>query len=892
MGLIVNALAKKAIFGVILLTGAFSITAQTITGTVFDIEDKNPISTVSVVVYEYNSNKIIDYTTTNDKGVFNLDISLNKKAYTIKFRHLSYRLKEQNIIVDQESSKKITLSIPLYSKSETIDEIVIKASRPIVVKKDTIIYNIKHWAKANNQTLEEVMSKIEGFKILANGELEVQGKQINKVLVNGKEVFDVGASVFTKSFDPSKVKSIEVRFDEKNSKLKESLLDTEKYVVLDIKLKDDFKTSLFGKIRQTTGYQDKLKLGGYTNLFSLKNKSKFHLFAEIDDFGKQTISLKNIKHIGEEALQKLFELPADFKSLTEKENYQEELYGFNNYEKNKKRIIGLTTKFEINDKLSLFFGSYNTIDNIGKSRFYEQTINNSTIENFTENDNLKEISSKNKLELKYDTKKTKAIFNTNIIFNNSDYDQENHLSNQFYQFNSTNNSFKSYTNFKFENKITDKIGFEIKSSYSNIKETPKNTFQHNNPLYSFELIDINNNTVYNLEQKKELKKENFISSFMFQFLTKVGEIKIGNVYHSKNLNYISKATNLTTSNPLQDFTTSNNTYKTRNIKPFLKHRLSIGNVAISNSLEYSFLKYQTTNNDFKNKQNLNYGLAINYSNKGFNSSLKYNNRLASFPLDKLVSKNSILNFQTIENQATSIVPQKEKVFEFTVYKDFKKSKTNIVLAILKGKSNSLNLYSSQLNSPFIYIQKNQLESEYLAISTNLSKKFKNGLFVTIEPEFLTNKSQNINFNNIYYSITDRYFLGLKIENNKKSKRFNYHLHTKYSLFNFSNTLTSFNSKQEIFSIALNCNYELIKNNLFLNLNTRNVSFLGNNEGDFTNVNLHLNGKLKRFNWKFAIENILNNQKFIRKSITPLFFTTENNVVFGRYYKFSIEYKFY
>ena len=96
----------------------------------------------------------------------------------------------------------------------------------------------------------------------------------------------------------------------------------------------------------------------------------------------------------------------------------------------------------------------------------------------------------------------------------------------------------------------------------------------------------------------------------------------------------------------------------------------------------------------------------------------------------------------------------------------------------------------------------------------------------------------------------------------------------------------------MFSIALNINYELIENNLFFDLNTRNVSFLDNDEGNFTNINLYLNGKIKRFNWKLTAENILNNQKFIRKSITPLFFTSESNVVFGRYFKFSIEYMFY
>lgn len=880
-------------FLLILFFPVFSIKAQVIiTGNVVDIENNTPISTASVVLNEYGTNKVISYTTTDNKGNFKLDAPLKRNIYSITFRHLSFRTKEQSIIVNQKSSKSIILSISLVSKTQALEEVVIKSSLPIIVKKDTIIYNIKHWTKENNQTLEEVIGKIEGFKISRNGEIEVQGHQVRKVIIDGKEVFDVGASVFTKSLDPNKVKSIEVRFDEKNSKLKESLLDTEKYVVLDIKLKDNFKQSIFGKVRQTTGYQSEINLGGYVNLFSLKDKAKIHLFAEADDFGKQTISLKNIKHIGEEALQKIFKLPADFKSLTEKENYQEELYGFNNYKKNEKRIVGFTSRFELNKKLNLFFGSYNSLDNIGKSRFYEQTVSNNPTNSFIEGNNLKEIISKNKLEIKYDTRITKIVLNTNLVYANSNFKQENLISNEFYQLKSSKLNLKNYNNFKFETKINNKIGFEVKSSYAVVNGTSNDIFDHNNPCYSFELMDNSGNTVFNLEQNNKTKKYNFISSIMLQLESEIGVINLGNTYRNRKLTYEISSKNSLTGDTLQYFTMPNSIYKIDNYKPFLNHRFDMGAISISNSLEYSILNYQTIENSIKNKQKLNYGLAIKYANNGFNSSLKYNNRLSDFPLNKLIAGKSLVNFQTINTPATSITPQEEEVFEFSVFKDFKESKVNIVLATLIGRSNTLDLYSSSINSPFIYMQNNQLGSKYVAISTALTKYFKNGTSVILEPEFLTNKSQNINSNSAYYSITDRYFFGVKIKNNKKNRRYNYYLYSKYSYFDFSNTLTNFKSKQEMFSFTFNNNYELIKSNLFFNLNTRNLSFFGGKKGNFTNVSLYLSGKIKRLNWALAVENILNDQDFMRQSITPIYFMSENNTVFGRFIKLSIEYKFF
>ncbi len=163
--------------------------------------------------------------------------------------------------------------------------------------------------------------------------------------------------------------------------------------------------------------------------------------------------------------------------------------------------------------------------------------------------------------------------------------------------------------------------------------------------------------------------------------------------------------------------------------------------------------------------------------------------------------------------------------------------------------------------------------------------------IEIEPEFLSNKSQNIIGNISYFSKTDRYFLGLKMKNYKKSKRLNYYFYPKYSNFIFLNTLTNFKSSQEILSFTFNTNIEIIKKSLFLDVNARNLSFFGNQKGSFTNINFHLNGTIGKLNWNIDFENVLNDRVFIRQTITPIFFISENNSVFGRFIKFSINYKF-
>ncbi len=870
-----------------------SVHAQTISGRIVDDVSDVSVEMVSVILYEYGTKGIVAYTYSNDKGHFEFDVELIKKAYTIEFNHLSYETLSRHIFIEQGSKQRIELNISLISKVENMEEAVVKVTRPIIVKKDTIIYDIASFAKESDQTLEDVMSKIEGIKILENGDIEVEGKKIQKVIIDGKEVFDVGAAVITKSLDPHQVKSIEVRFDEKDTKLKDNLLESDQYVVLDIKLKDDFKQKMFGKLRLTAGYQSQGKLGGYANIFSLKDKVKIHLFTELDDFGKQTITLKHIRNIGDEAMQKIFEIPADFKSITEKENYQEEIYGFKNYRLNEKKILGITSKFEWNKNLNIFFGSYNSYDKIEKSRLFTGVFDDATVFRSNEENSLKGLTSKNKLEFKYDSKKSKLVLNTNWVYELSNFEQTNVVANYKYHFFSDIEKIKNYSNLKFERKISNKVGVEIKSSFSRIKEVPNNKFLHNNSEYSLQFIDADSSQVYNFVQNSQGMKQNFISSLVFQLKSKIGIVELGNTFSARNLKFNSDSYNLSTTAIIPDFSLDRRTYNTSTYRPSIKHRISLGDFVISNTLEYSFVNYQTIGGEVEKKERMNYHAKLNYFiNKNFSSKLSYINRLSSFPLNKLLLLKSIIDFQTITTPAASITPQSEEVFEFSASKKFRDSKITITTALLTGRSNTLDLFYRRNDSPLLYAENNQLTGKYTLISTSLTKKTKNGIAFIIEPEYMTNSSQSIQQDAFYTVQTERYLLGVKMKNDTKSKRFNYFLYPKYSKFNFSNSRTNFESNQEMLSMTIKGDYELIQKSLYLSLSSRNVLFFGAQQGESTNVNFSVFGAVKKINWKFLVNNVFNDQQFIQQAITPIIFTTENNVVFGRLFQIAIEYKFY
>ncbi|MEL7147535.1 MAG: carboxypeptidase-like regulatory domain-containing protein, partial [Bacteroidota bacterium] len=346
-----------------------------ISGTISDQQSDEPIPFVSVVIYQFQSSKIVDYTQSDQEGNFLLSIPAKKSVYTLKTSRLGYQKSEQSIIVASDAVRQLTVPIKLIQDTTNLKEVVIEG--PIIVKEDTTIYDVAHFTTARSKSLEDVLSNIPGFKISPDGTIQVDGKVVDKVIVDGKEVSGAGGSVLTKALSPENVESVEVRFDEKDDKLKNSLLDSKKFVVLDIKLKEDLNKSLFGRAKLTTGYRRQPEYGGYSNLFSLTKTNNLQLFAEHDRFGFETIPLKSIKNIGADAYNLLFDLPADFESLTEKEDYDNQVFGFPDYTRAEKSILGISDFIHFNNQWSLYIGSYSNLTNDGQRRNYQQGFNNS-----------------------------------------------------------------------------------------------------------------------------------------------------------------------------------------------------------------------------------------------------------------------------------------------------------------------------------------------------------------------------------------------------------------------------------------------------------------------------------------------------------------------------------
>ncbi len=81
---------------------------------------------------------------------------------------------------------------------------------PVLIRGDTLIYDADSFKNGSERKLEDIIDKLPGVEINASGQIEVEGKVVNKLMVNGKDFFDGDTKIATKNIPSSTVDKIQV----------------------------------------------------------------------------------------------------------------------------------------------------------------------------------------------------------------------------------------------------------------------------------------------------------------------------------------------------------------------------------------------------------------------------------------------------------------------------------------------------------------------------------------------------------------------------------------------------------------------------------------------------------------------------------------------------------
>jgi len=129
--------------------------------------------------------------------------------------------------------------IPFF-KPKQLEEVTVTTSRvKMVVKGDTIVYNADAFALAQGSMLDGLISQLPGVELKGTGQIYVNGKFVNELLVNGENFFKGDPKIALENLPAYMVKDVQVY--RRNDRL-ERVPKEDLPLVMDVNLKKQYQT--------------------------------------------------------------------------------------------------------------------------------------------------------------------------------------------------------------------------------------------------------------------------------------------------------------------------------------------------------------------------------------------------------------------------------------------------------------------------------------------------------------------------------------------------------------------------------------------------------------------------------------------------------------------------
>ena len=208
----------------------------------------------------------------------------------LEFSFLGYEKLKINISSNQSPRTHIVFMKP---STVALREVQIKAP-PISARNDTLVYRVSAFTKAGDRHLEDVLKRLPGVKVSANGTVSIQGKAINKFYIEGMDLMGNNYNQVTQNMPIDAVTSVEVLENHQPVKMLQGKQLSDK-AALNIKIDKSHKSRPFGELEGGLGLSP-TRWDNRAFVTHIANKSQLLLSGKMNNTGND-LSEETTEHI-------------------------------------------------------------------------------------------------------------------------------------------------------------------------------------------------------------------------------------------------------------------------------------------------------------------------------------------------------------------------------------------------------------------------------------------------------------------------------------------------------------------------------------------------------------------------------------------------------------------
>ncbi len=286
-------MTKKLIILLLLLVTHLSFAQVKMQGIVKDSIGA-PLELANVIAINQETKTLQSYGITDQKGSYKLSLSKNS-TYSIQVSYIGMKTFTETVTTE---TADITKDIVLNADN-ALDAVELTYEMPVTVKGDTLIYNADSFKNGSERKLEDVLEKLPGVEINDDGQVEVEGKVVNKLMVNGKDFFDGDTKLATKNIPSNAVDKVQVLRNYSEVNQLRSVTNNQDNVAINIKLKEGKENFWFGNVTAGAGASpdDELYLV-QPKLFYYSPKFSLNFIGDLNNTGELALTRRDIRGFG------------------------------------------------------------------------------------------------------------------------------------------------------------------------------------------------------------------------------------------------------------------------------------------------------------------------------------------------------------------------------------------------------------------------------------------------------------------------------------------------------------------------------------------------------------------------------------------------------------------
>lgn len=272
---------KRSILSMLLMFVAIASLAQErlISGKITDRDTKEPVEQVTIQLLKTDST-YVSGAISNERGLFHVNAPANGK-YLLKITSVGYKPTVKRIQISEDKNLAMG-NVVIGADAIMLKGAVVTAmAQKVSLKEDTFVYNSAAYRTPEGSVVEELVKRLPGAEVSDDGTIKINGKEVKKILVDGKEFMTGDTKTALKNLPTSIIDKIKA-YDEKSDLSKVTGIDDgEEQTVLDFGVKKGMNKGVISNIDLGVGNKNRYNMRGMGGYFA--NNNRFMLFANANN---------------------------------------------------------------------------------------------------------------------------------------------------------------------------------------------------------------------------------------------------------------------------------------------------------------------------------------------------------------------------------------------------------------------------------------------------------------------------------------------------------------------------------------------------------------------------------------------------------------------------------